>query len=184
MSVYDGVPAVLLSAGPSADYTAAASAVTTAQSLMVGQTYQPIIPAGYLQPGKIGSAVVGYAAGKVTGQATATTMIVTLTLGTTQGSAGGTTLAASGAVTVTSLSAAGWELDFKILQRATSGGSANCTLQCSGVFSAGTGQATSPPVSVTLDPTLNQYLFMQVTFSTASATNSATLQQFVAYGMA
>jgi len=188
MSFFDGVPASLLYAGPPQDYPAAAAASSSAQSLVTGASggfSQPYIPQGLFQIGKAGTCIWGSANGKVTGQASATTAIITMGLATSANSISGTTLVAPPAITVTSLSNVGWEFDFKIVMRSAGYGTTTVatSLITSAVFSVGSTnlQTTAPPNLVTtIDASVTQWLYFSVTFSTASATNSATLQEILA----
>lgn len=187
MTWYDGIPGALLFGGPQANYTAANAAATTAQSLIAqvsGNFQQPSIPAGFFQVGKTGQTISGRFTGIVTGQATATTMTLILGYASAAQSVAGTTLITGPALTVTSLSNAGWEFDFEILCRGTGQGtSANSTvLLTTGTCSAGTVQGVATPTTVSaVDATAVNWLYATVTFSTASATNSAQLQKVTAY---
>jgi hypothetical protein len=189
MSWYDGVPVALLSSGPTTNYSAAAASSSAAQSLISGgANYQPAIPYGYFQPGKSGNLIFGHANGVLTGQASATTATITIGVSSTiQSISGGTatTLLASTAMTITNLSGVGWELDFKILNRGTGiGTSSSTSLLTTGVISVSTAQSVCAPTSVTsIDASVNQWMYATVTFSTASGTNSCTLEQFMIYGM-
>ena len=190
MSWYDGVPATLLYAGPPQDYPAAAAASTGVQSLVTGASggfSQASVPVGFWQQGKTGQLVLGHLAGKVTGQASATTATVAVGLVSTAGSiASGTTLFTAPAWTVTSLTNVAWELDFKLVARTVGYGTTtvSTTLSISAVASFTTTQALVAPATVTtIDASVTQWLYATVTFSTASATNSMTLQQSILYGM-
>jgi len=106
-------------------------------------------------------------------------------LATSANSIAGTTLVAPPAITVTSLSNVGWEFDFKIVMRSAGYGTTTVatSLITSAVFSVGSTnlQTTAPPNLVTtIDASVTQWLYFSVTFSTASATNSATLQEILA----
>lgn len=191
MSWYDGVPAALLYAGPNQDYPAAAAASTAAQSLQTGATggfSQAVIPFGFLPQNGGARAVLGHLAGKVTGQASATTATFTLGLSSTPNAIAGTTLVAPPAITVTSLSNVGWDLDFRLLFRSSGYGTTtvSTSVLSSGVLSLGSTnlQTTAPPNLVTtIDASVAQWLYATVTFSTSSATNSATMQSVLAWGM-
>lgn len=193
MSWFDGVPLSLLYAGPPQDYPAAAAAASTAQSLVTGATggfSQPYIPQGFLPMGKSGILVMGSCNGKVTGQASATTMILTMGVATSANSVAGTTLVSSPAITVTSFSSAGWEFDFKIVARGTGYGTTtvSTSLITSATMTTNTGTTAGittqapPNLVTTIDASVTQWLYWTVTFSTASATNSCTLQEVIVLG--
>lgn len=191
MSWFDGVPAALLYAGPNQDYPAAAAASTAAQSLQTGASggfSQAAIPVGFLPMNAGARAVIGHLGGKVTGQASATTATFTLGLASSANSIAGTTLVAPPAITVTSLSNVGWELDFKLLFRSSGYGTTtvSTSVLSSAISSLGSTnlQTTAPPALVTtIDASVTQWLYATVTFSTSSATNSATMQSVLMWGM-
>lgn len=200
MSWYDGVPATLLYGGPPQNYPAAASAVSTLQSLQAGATggYSIArIPATFLQQGKIGMIIDGSLSGVITGQATATTAIITVALVSTAANAasyGGTptVIAATPVQTVTSLSNQPWDLQFSTNVRTVGYGttSVSTTLSTFGTIDVQTATAGTvqrgvfgPGVVTTIDSSVDQWLAVGVTFSTASATNSCTLEQVVLLGM-
>lgn len=191
MSWYDGVPAALLYGGPPQDYPAAAAASSAAQSLVTGASggfSQPSVPVGFFPLDKQGRVLLGHAGGKLTGQATATTAIFTIGLASSANSIAGTALVTTPAVTVTSLSNAGWELDFKAVLRGAGYGTTTVasSLLTSAIASVGSNlQATAAPTLVTtIDASVTQWLYLTITFSTASATNSCTLQSLILSGMA
>lgn len=194
MSWFDGVPAAQLFAGPPANYPAAAAASAAAQNLMAGASgnfSQPYVPSSFLQQGKIGMSLIGSLAGVITGQGAATTAIVTLGLVNSAGSISGTSILASEALTVTSLSGKPWLLNFQSVIRTVGYGTTtiSTTLLTTGTLDIG-GSAVGTPVSsictpvsvTTIDASVNQWLYATVTFSTASATNSCTLQQVILLG--
>lgn len=186
----DGIPAAALFNGPQANYTAAAAASSSAQSLIAqvsGNFQQASVPADFFAVGTTGRKVVGRYAGILTGQATATTAIITLGFATSAQSVSGTSLVASTAITVTSLSAVGWQFDFDMLSRGTGQGTTatSSTILCTGTLSLATLQSVCAPVTVTnWDATGRNWLYATVTFSTASATNSCTLESTSLYGFA
>lgn len=194
MSWWDGVPATLLYAGPPSNYPAAAASSSAAQSLITGASgdfSQPVIPFGFWQQGKSGQLLIGHLFGVVTGQSSATTMIITIGVNASANTVTSTTLVSTPAVTVTSFSSAGWEVDFKILNRGTGYGtsSVSTSLLTAATMATNTGTTAgistqAPPNSVTtIDASVNQWLYATVTFSTASTTNSCTLQGVVLYGL-
>lgn len=191
MSWFDGVPAALLYGGPPQDYPAAAAAVTTAQSLVTGASggfSQPYVPVGFWPLDKQGRIIIGHLGGKVTASTTSTTLIITLGLATASNNVSGTTLVASPAITMNLTTAnLGWEFDFKIVMRGSGYGTTtvSTTLDSSAIMSWNTLQAVAAPTLVTtIDASVNQWVYATVTFSTASTTNSATLQSVIMYGMA
>lgn len=197
MSWNDGVPAAALSTGPLSSFAAAAAASTSAQSLVVGATgdfYLPVVPAGFVQPGKPGQLLIGQLAGVCTMSTTSTTMTVTVGLNSSAATAGGstapTTTALFSAVVTPGVTTAniGWMVNLWANVRVSGYGttSVSTSLMTSGVLSVAGVQsatnATAQPVS-TIDNSVAQYLWATVTFSTSSATNSATCQQANLYGM-
>lgn len=198
MSWFDGVPAALLQAGPPANFAAANAASTAAQSICVGASanfYLPFIPVGFWQMGREGQLLIAHLTGLVTSSSTSTTATITVGVNSTAATAGGssapttTVLYTSPALTMTSTTAnLGWEVDLKILNRGTGyGTTATATsLFTSGIFSWSTaqqcGNATAQPIT-NIDASVIQYMWATITFSTSSATNSMTLQQFLLYGL-
>jgi hypothetical protein len=202
---YDGVPAALLFTNTAA-YPAAAASSAAAQNLMAGATgayEQPNIPFGYLQQGKIGQVLVGVAVGTITGQSTATTATWTLGMfpggtgsASAAGSIAGTSVLATAAYTITSFSAVAWELQFQTSFRTVGWGTTTVSTSpyTTGQFTINASSA--PPTSAlatnivipaqatTIDASVNQWVYLTITFSTSSTTNSCTLQQFILYGMA
>jgi hypothetical protein len=193
MSWFDGVPIALLYAGPPQDYPAAAAASSAAQSLVTGASggfSQPYIPQGFFPLDKQGRLIFGSANGKVTGQATATTMVLTMGVATAANSIAGTTLVASPAITMTSFSNAGWEFDFKVVMRGAGYGVTtvstslitSATMTVNNGTTAGITTQAPPNLVTTIDASVTQWLYFTVTFSTASATNSCTLQELIVIG--
>jgi hypothetical protein len=193
MSWYDGVPGALLYAGPPSNYTAAAAASTSAQSLIGGASgnfSQPCIPFGFWQLTHSGQLILGTVAGAVTASTAATTMTIVLgTSSTSQSVSGGTatTIFTSAAVTINTTTASqGWEMDFRILSRGTGIGttSASTTLLTSGALKVASNEVgcVAPVTVSTIDASVNQWLYATVTFSTSSTTNSCTLEQFPLIG--
>jgi hypothetical protein len=193
MSFTTGTQTETLFAGPPANFAAAAASSSAAQNLMAGATgdyWQPYFQGGFFQLGRQNQLVTGKLIGIVTGQSSATTMIITV--GIVPGQAnfntltGNVTLVASPAITITSLSGVGWEFDFTTLCRGAGyGTSATSTnLVSSGVISVGSNlQGVAVPNSATtMDATNWNWITASVTFSTSSATNSCTLEQVVING--
>jgi hypothetical protein len=197
MSWYDGVPLSMLAAGPPANFAAADASSSAAQSLITGATgdyYQPAVPFGFWQMGQSAQLLRLWLSGVVTGQSSATTMLITVgAASTTNTITGGTatTLASTPALTVTSLSGAGWETDVWILNRGTGYGTStvSTSLLTGGTYTVGAASGTSgastvivPNSVTTIDASVPQWLYATVTFSTSSSTNSCTLEMFSVFG--
>jgi hypothetical protein len=202
VSWYDGVPAVLLYAGPPQNYPAAAAAATTAQSLITGASggySQARIPATFAQVGKQGFWVGGKYKGIVTASTAATTMTINIGLASTSntitGTGTATIISTSQAVVINSTTAGlGWGIDFDILYRGTGYGTTSVsssilttsTLRVNTSTATATAVATiaeSVPLAVTtIDSSVDQWVYATVTFSTSSTTNSCTLEQTILLG--
>lgn len=198
MTWLSGVPAYLLYGGPTQSYPAAAAAVSTAQSLITGATggfTQAKIPASFAEEGGGPCVVVGEYAGLVTASTAATTMTLNVGLVSSSNSVSGTAITTSQAVVINSVTAGlGWRFRFITVYRAVGYGTTTVSsslLTTSTLFvNASTGTATavatvaeSVPLSVTtIDSSVDQWVYATVTFSTASATNSCTLQQTCLFG--
>jgi hypothetical protein len=202
MSWADGVPVVLLYAGPPQNYPAAAAASVSAQSLITGATggfSQARIPASFMQIGKQGFAVSGKWKGIVTANTAATTMIINIGLAAASNSVSGgtaTAITTSQAVVINSVTAGlGWGIDFDILFRGAGYGTTTVsssllttsTLRVNTSTATATAVATiaeSVPLSVTtIDASVDQWVYATVTFSTSSSTNSCTLEQCILTGL-
>jgi hypothetical protein len=195
MSIFDGVPLALIYAGPPQDYPAAAAASSAAQSLVTGASggfSQPYIPQGFIPLSGSGRLVMGSALGKVTGQASATTMAVSMGLATASNSivTGAVTLVTSPVITMTSFASAGWEFDFKCVIRGAGYGTTtvatsvltSATMTVSNLTTAGITTQAAPNLVTTVDASVTQWLWWSVTFSTSSTTNSCTLQEILVMG--
>lgn len=198
MSFYTGTQSeVLFSNG--AAFPAANAASAAAQSLVVGASakfQQPVFPGLFFQTGRTGQVVAADFAVILTGQASATTALFSAGLNTSsQGASGtvtGTTLASTGTFTCTSFSSA--TVRGRVLISCfgsgygTSSVSTNLwtTIDVSyqNTSPASAGVVLGGPTNVTnVDSSVNQWFWLAVTFSTSSATNSATLQQLAVYGL-
>jgi hypothetical protein len=200
VSFFDGVPMVLLFSNTSA-YAAVSSATSAATMINAGSTgvfEQAAIPYGFLQQGRPGPVLHIVATGTVTAESSATTM--TLALGSNESSnviTGGTnnlTWITLGAYTVTSFSGVVWQAVFDVNFRTVGYGTTTISSTpyavCNFTINASGGPPTSalatdlyaPSPQTTLDGSQTQYLWMSNTFSTASATNSITLQQMIMFG--
>lgn len=198
MSFYTGTQMELLFSGPPANYPAAAAAVSTIQNTMTGASadfVQPYLPAFFWQMGRQNQAIHATFFGIVTGQASATNMTLTAQLctasNTTTTGTGGGTLVASTATVVTSLSNQPWQFDVFTLSRGAGyGTSATSTnllsfgdLQVSGLAAFLPSPITGPTSLTTIDASATWWYNLAVTFSTASATNSCTLEMVILRGM-
>lgn len=202
MSFFDGVPMALLFSNTAA-YGAVSSGTSAATMINAGSTgvfMQAAIPYGFLQQGRPGQTVFMQISGTVTGESSATTM--TLNLGSNEsvnvitGGTNNLTHITTSNYTVTSFSAVEWQLQVYMNFRTVGYGTttvsttpyttAQFTLNpssfASPVTTAGfTGIYASGAIT-TMDASVTQYIWLSNTFSTASATNSITVQQFLMYG--
>lgn len=194
MSGYTMTQEEVLYSGPPSNYPSAGASGTSEVLAMVGASgdySQPLLPGGFWQQGRQNQ-VARFTFGMVVnGQGSATTLIVKLGLNTTQNTiTSGAVLLTYPAVTITSY-ASGTVYGSGIIQcRGTGYGtsSVSTSLITCGELS-GTGNALSvtaaagPTTLLTTDFSVNQWLYLSVTFSTNSASNNATLEQFVLEGM-
>jgi len=193
MSLIKPYNSEVLFSGPPANYTAAAAASVTAQSLVTGSTgnyQQPMFPGGFWLEGRTDQLVSFEFSCIMTGQASATTatFIAGLAAGGQAGS-GGSALLTYPALTITSYSA-GTIYGTGIIQcrGAGYGTSAVSTSFLSSGTILGTGNAlqvtgcAGPTALQSIDRTSNQWLYLTVTFSTSSATNSCQLASLVVRG--
>lgn len=201
MSWFDGVPMVLLFAGPIQNYPAANANSSAVQSLITGATggfQQARIPASFMQAYKAPFIVEGKYNGIVTASTAATTMTVIVGLAAASNSTSGgtaTTITTSQAVVINSVSAnLGWSFNFHALFRTIGYGTTtvSSTILTSSRLLVNTSTATatatatiaesSPTTVTTIDASVDQWVYATVTFSTASATNSCQLQQTLLFG--
>lgn len=197
MSFYTGTQFELLFSGPPSNYPAAAAAVSTIQNTMTGASadfVQPYFPAFFWQMGRQNQAVHASFFGIVTGQASATTMTLTAQLctasNTTTTGTGGGTLVASSAITITSISNQPWQFDVFTLSRGAGYGTSATSTNLLSFGNVTVNGATAPitgisgPTSLTtIDASATWWYNLAVTFSTASATNSCTLEMVMLRGM-
>lgn len=192
MSGYTGTFPEVLYSGPPADYPAAAASSSSAQSLVTGASgdySQPYFPGGFFQMGRTNQLVTGEFSILMAAQASATTAVITLGLNTAANTIGGSTLLAYPALTVTSFSGGSLNGRFRIQCRGAGYGtsSVSTSLLTSGEADA-SGNSTNlsgaagPTSLLTVDSTVNQWLYLTVTFSTSSTSNSATLRQLIVRG--
>lgn len=194
MSFYTGTQAEVLFSGPPANYAAAAASSSAAQSLVTGATgnyQQPLLPGGFFQEGRTNQLVRVTFSGVLAGQSSATTAIFTAGLNTAANTIGGSTLAAVNALTVTSFASGAFFGEFLIQNRGSGYGtsSVSTNLLTGGYAAVQNGSTTGgamalavPTALQTIDFSVNQWLYLTVTFSTSSTSNSATLEQLVVYG--
>lgn len=197
MSFYTGTQSEIIFANGFA-YPIANASSAAAQNLLAaasGKNQQPYFPGGFFQFARAGQVVSVDFSAILAGQATPTTAIFTAGLSTTSGAIGGTTLAASNAFTITSF-AAGVVYGRILINcfgagfgTGASGTETNLwsTIMC-GINNGGTttngGVALGGPTNVTsIDMSVNQWLYLTVTFSTSSTSNTCTVQQLAVAGL-
>jgi hypothetical protein len=178
-------------------YPTANASSSGAQNLVAGASgkyQQPVLFGGFFQQGRTNQALSADFAVILSGQGSATTAIITAGLATSPQStttASGSTLVAANAFTCTSFASA------TVMGRlivscfgagyGTSSVSTNLWSSMSiGYQNAGSAGGTvlgGPANLATIDFSVNQWLYFTVTFSTASSSNSAIMQQLVASGL-
>lgn len=176
-------------------YPAANASSSSAQSLVTGASgkyQQPYFPGGFFQQGRTGQVAAVEFAVILAGQGSATTATFTAGLNTAANTIGGSTLVAANAFTCTSF-ASGTVHGRVIISNfgsgyGTSSVSTNLWSTMSAIFNNGSttggGAVAGGPTQLpTIDFSVNQWLYLTVTFSTSSASNSATLQQLIVYGL-
>src|ERR1700685_691861 len=195
MSGYTMTQNEVIYSGPPANYPAAGGSSTTEVSAMVGATgvfSQPYFPGGFWQQGRQNQVARFTFALAVTAQSSATTLTVRLRMNTGPNSftTGDALLAAYNAVTVTSYTAGSIVGSGIIQSRGQGYGTttvANSLLSSGSLDGFGNALtvhgAAGPTALTTTDFSVNQWLELSVQFSTNSATNAATLEQFVLEGM-
>jgi hypothetical protein len=193
MSFYTGTQSEVLFSGPPAPYTAGGATSTSAFNLTAGATgnyQQPLIPGGFWQQGRTGQLIDFEMYLQITGQASATTLTLTVGLDTAANSISGiSTLIALPALTVTSYAAGGLYVRGSIQNRGSGYGTSSVAtnLQTSGIYVA-TGNSTTLQGVVnttqlaTTDFSVNQWFTVQGQFSTSSGTNSAQLVALIVRG--
>jgi hypothetical protein len=115
-------------------------------------------------------------------------------LNTTPNTIGGTSILATAAYTVSGFASVAWQLQWFTTCRGVGYGTttASTTLATAGQITINA--STVPPITAvsdvvplntvtTIDASVTQWLYMTVTYSTSSATNSCTLQQLTLLGM-
>lgn len=197
MSFQTGTQEETLFAGPTAAYTTGGASSTSVFALTAGATgnfQQPLLPGGFFQQGRSGQLVSVKAYLTVSGQASATTLTITLGLATSpnQTSVTGGVLLTFPALTVTNFSSGGIRLSADIICRGAGYGvsSVSTSLATSGEYLAqlSSGSATTLQGVVnlttltTVDFSVNQWVTLLGQFSTNSASNTAALNQVIVEG--
>jgi hypothetical protein len=189
MSGASGPFTELLWSGPSVSYAAQAASSAAAQFLMPGASgafEQPYIPGLWWQIGRRNQRARVCLGGVLTGQASATTAIITVGLATASNTGTGTSLVASQALTVTSFAAVGWFCNVDIIARNVGYGtsSVSTSLLSDMDIQIGSAGGTGPPTLVsTFDQGAQAWVYATVTFSTSSTTNSCQLTRADVWGL-
>lgn len=173
-------------------YPAANASSSSAQLLCAGATskyQQPVYGGGFWQQGRSNQISTVDFTISLSGQSSATTATIAAGISTSPDSASGGTLITLPAFTCTSFSSAAVIGHLQISNWGSGYGTTSVAtnLQTSGSVlytnSSTNGSACAGLTQLaTTDFSVNQWLFLTVTFSTASTSNSATLQQFTAWG--
>ena len=176
-------------------YPAANASSAAAQNLMAaasGKNQQPVLPGGFFQQGRSNQVVSVDFGITLSGQVSATTALITAGLSTTSGNISGSTLVASSAFTCTSYSS-GSVIGRVLISCFGAGYGTGATgtetnlWSTMGITAFGNSlqsTAAGGPTNLTsIDFSVNQWLYLSVTFSTSSASNSATLQQVIVSGL-
>jgi hypothetical protein len=195
MSFYTGTQSEVLFAGPPAPYAAVGASSTAAANAFnpaTGNYQQPLFAGGFWQQGRTGqtSSIDIYAT--VSGQSSATTLILALQLSTAANTLAATfPILTFPTLTVTSFSSAPLVLHADILNRGSGFGisSVATNLETSGWFMGGAGPTASqvwgvvaPTALQTTDFSVNQWLTLSATFSTNSASNTMTVNTVIVRG--
>lgn len=198
MSFYTGTQSEVLFAN-SAAYPIANAASAAAQSLVTGATgdfQQPVFPGLFFQQGRNGQVAKVEFSLTLAGQGSATTAIFTAGLATTPNNISGSTLVAANAFTCTSFAAGIVHGEVLISCFGAGYGTSSVATNLSSTMDVrvNNGSTTQPAASSgitlggptalqTIDASVNQWLYLTVTFSTSSTSNQATLKQLVVYGL-
>ena len=166
-------------------------------SLLGGVNEQPAFPPFTFDQGnRAKGRSFGLEAWGTLGTASTPTITFQLRLGTTVGSSylSGTSLGVSAAITTQSgVSNQQWSLTHRLTVYTTGLGSGNCTLSAAGWVQSPGGfaspfiyplQPTAPNTStwtLTVDPTVTQYVNLSVTWSASSSSNTITCKNFLAF---
>jgi hypothetical protein len=182
-------------------YPTANASSAAAQSLITGASgkyQQPFFPGGFFQQGRTGQVAKAEFTITLGGQGSATTAIITAGLNTAANTiSGGATLVAANAVTCTSFASSTWHGELLISCFGAGYGTSSVSTNLSSTLDIrfNNGSTTQPSASgggvtlggptalQTVDFSVNQWLYLTVTFSTSSASNTAALGQIVLYGL-
>jgi hypothetical protein len=193
MSFYTGTQSEVIFANGFA-YPTANAASSSAQSLITQastKNQQPLLPGGFFQQGRANQLVAVDFSVILSGQASATTALFTVGLATSANNVGGTTLVSSSTFTCTSF-ASGTAMGRALISCFGAGyiGTGTETNLWSSMMVNAAGNSTNVtaaggPTNVTsgIDFSVNQWLYLTVTFSTSSASNTAILQQLAVSGL-
>jgi hypothetical protein len=198
MSFTQGTQAEIVFANGFA-YPTANAASTSAQSLVTGASgkfQQPYFQGGFFQQGRTGQVAKAEFTITIGGQASATTAIITAGLNTAPNNVAGSTLVAANAVTVTNFASSIFHGELLISCFGAGYGTSSVSTNLSSTIdirfnngsttqpAASSGQTLGGPTALqTIDFSVNQWLYLTVTFSTSSASNTATLGQLIVYGL-
>jgi hypothetical protein len=192
VSFYTGTQSEIIFANGFA-YPTANAASNAAQSLIAqasAKNQQPLLPGGFFQQGRANQVVAVDFAVILTGQASATTALFTAGLATSANNTGGSTLVSSSAFTCTNFSS-GTAMGRVLISCFGAGyvGTGTSTNLWSSMMVSAAGASTNvtaaggPTNLTSIDFSVNQWLYLTVTFSTSSASNTAILQQLVVSGL-
>lgn len=182
-----------------AAYPAANAASTSAQSLITGASgkfQQPVFYGGFFQQGRTGQVAKAEFTITLAGQASATTATFTAGLNTAPNNVSGSTLVAANAITCTNFASGIVHGEVLISCFGSGYGTSSVSTNLSSTMDVrfNNGSTTQPaaasgislggPTALqTIDFSVNQWFYLTCTFSTSSASNSATLGQLVLYGL-
>lgn len=194
MTFYSGTQTEVIFANGFA-YPAANASASTAQNLLAGVTgkfQQPLFPGGFFQQGRTGQvASVDFSCIL----ATTATPTVTFTAGldTSAGTlSSGTTLVACNAFATSAWSGGTVHGHIDISNFGSGYGTSSVSTNLwstislianNGSTTGGVVAAGGPTQLATIDFSVNQWLYLTVTFNASSTSNSCTLQQIIVFGL-
>jgi hypothetical protein len=198
LSFFTGTQSEVLFANGFA-YPIANAASGAAQLLITGASgkyQQPYFQGGFFQQGRTGQVAKAEFTISLAGQGSATTAIFTAGLATAANSSG-STLVAANAITCTSFASGIVHGEVLISCFGAGYGTSSVSTNLQSTMdlrfnngataqpsSTGGGVALGGPTALqTIDFSVNQWFYLTVTFSTSNASNTATLQQLVLYGL-